>query len=254
MKKGKLWILSLLSFAVVIGGCGLSNTDTKQEDKEMAEDTQEVEEDKQEAEEDKQEAAEDKQDAAEEAQDIEAGEIDAQNDYPREIASDEIASYTQWIQDRENYGFVLSEYSRPEDVDLNQVLYTGAGLESRGLTEQETAQYLEITGQDEIYTDCAVLSTSQINDYLERKMDISIDDLTQEFGWVYLNDTDVWATEHGDTNYVQYQCVGGIQKDEDTYVLDMEPVDFEENGYYKASQLTLEKEDNDYNIVSNIYK
>ena len=77
----------------------------------------------------------------------------------RELTSEELRKFTQWINQVNNYGFLLSEYTQPQDVDLSQVFYIGAGIENTSLSEEEEAAYLKITGDEEIYTDCTRLTS-----------------------------------------------------------------------------------------------
>ena len=72
----------------------------------------------------------------------------------RDLTSEELREFTRWINQGSNcgnYGFLLSEYTRPEDVDLSQVFYAGAGIENMPLSEAERAEYLKITGDEEIH-------------------------------------------------------------------------------------------------------
>src|SRR5699024_1398566 len=108
-----------------------------------------------------------------------------------------------WIDKEDNYGnygLLLSEYTDPKAADLNQIFYTGAGMETEPLTEGEKQAYLEITGQPEIYTDMTCLTTSQINDFLESRLGYTLDEMTGSLDWTYLEETDVWVHQHGDTN------------------------------------------------------
>ena len=127
--------------------------------------------------------------------------------YPRELLRGELLAFTNWINQGDNYGnygFLLSEYTDPADADLNQILYTGAGMESQPLTSEEQQAYLKATGLPEISTDITRLTTSQINEFLERKLGLSMKDMRGDFDWVYLENTDAWVHEHGDTNYTPF--------------------------------------------------
>ena len=49
-----------------------------------------------------------------------------QESVSRDLTNEELREFTRWINQGSNYGnygFLLSEYTRPQDVDLNQVLY-----------------------------------------------------------------------------------------------------------------------------------
>lgn len=176
-------------------------------------------------------------------------------DMDRELTNEELREFTGWINQGSNYGnygFLLSEYTRPEDVDLNQALYIGAGIDTTPLSPEEETAYLEITGEEEIYTDCTRMTTDEINGVLEEKLGLSLNEMTQKLTWVYLPDTDAWVWQHGDTNYINFTCVSGRQTGEYTFELSCVPGD-ENYMPYPSSRLTLKKHGDGYQFVSNIY-
>lgn len=173
----------------------------------------------------------------------------------RELTNEELREFTRWINQGNNYGnygFLLSEYTRPEDVDLDQALYTGAGVDTTPLSEEEEKAYLEVTGDEEIYTDCTRMTTDEINGVLEEKLGLGLDDMTNKLDWVYLHDTDAWVWQHGDTNYMNFTCVSGKQIGKDTFELSCVPGD-ENYMPYPSSRLTLKKHGEGYQFLSNIY-
>ena len=147
---------------------------------------------------------------------------------------------------------MLFRSTRPEDVDLNQALYTGAGIDTTPLSPEEETAYLEITGEEEIYTDCTRMTTDEINGVLEEKLGLSLNEMTQKLTWVYLPDTDAWVWQHGDTNYINFTCVSGRQTGGYTFELSCVPGD-ENYMPYPSSRLTLKKHGDGYQFVSNIY-
>lgn len=166
------------------------------------------------------------------------------------LSAAELEQFTQWAQKQENYGLLMSDYADPHDANLHEIFYTGAGMESRQLTDEETQSYLMSTGSDEIYTDCTVLKAADIDAYLQRKLCVALDDVVASFDWVYLPATDVWVQEHGDTNYTKYECVSGQKTDAETYVLEFAPMESE---YYSKCRTTLKKVDGDYQVISNVF-
>lgn len=175
---------------------------------------------------------------------------------PRELKASELREFTDWINRGDhggNYGFLLSEYDRPQDMDLSQVFYAGAGLDCEPLSPEEQAAYLKETGQEEIYTDCTRLTSEQIEEFLNHRLGLSYEDMTHPLDWAYLPEYDIYVWEHGDTNYMNFTCVSGRQTGADTYELDCVPGDDMYTPYLSASRLTLKKSKTDYQPVSNIY-
>ena len=177
--------------------------------------------------------------------------------YPRELQRGELKAFTNWIDtadDRANYGFLLSEYEDPRELDLNQLLYTGAGMETPSLTEDERQAYLEITGQPEIYTDVVRLTTEQIDGFLEQKTGYALDEMTGPFDWTYLEETDAWVHQHGDTNYMPFTCVRGWETEKGSFELECVPGDGQLTpDLYPSCRLRLARHGDDYRVLSNAF-
>ena len=120
MKKIKrLWIASVCVL-LFLTGCKKEQDIQKQPD----------------AKEQEQENRSEEPDIEQAAENPETG-IEGQENVPRDLTSEELRGFTQWINGKSNYGFLLSEYTRPQDVDLSQVFYSGAGIETAPLSKAE---------------------------------------------------------------------------------------------------------------------
>lgn len=233
-RLNKLWLAAACGL-LLLTGCKKESEVQDQEETEQFEETK---------------AAETEQ----ESQTPEAGDP-KEGQEERDLTNEELREFTRWINQGSNYGnygFLLSEYTRPEDVDLEQALYTGAGVETTPLSAEEEKEYLKIIGEEEIYTDCTRMTTDEINGVLEEKLGLNLDDMTKKLQWPYLPDTDAWVWQHGDTNYMNFTCVSGKQISEDTFELNCVPGD-ENYMPYPSSRLTLKKHGDGYRFLSNIY-
>ncbi len=177
--------------------------------------------------------------------------------YPRELQRGELQAFTNWIDQEDNsgnYGLLLSEYTNPKNADLNQIFYTGAGMESEPLTDSEKQAYLKLTGLSEISTDMTRLTTGQINGFLEEKLGCTLDEMTGPFDWTYLEETDAWVHQHGDTNYTPFTCVGGQETEKGIYELECVPGGWESGvSVCPPSRLTLARHGDGYRVLSNVY-
>ncbi len=174
----------------------------------------------------------------------------------RDLTKQELQDFTIWINQGSNYGnygFLLSQYDRPQNVNLGEVFYSGAGLHCKPLSPEEERAYLKATGQEEIYTDCTRLTTSQINGFLEQKLGLTLKEMGRPFTWLYLPEFDIYVYEHGDTNYMHFTCVDGRQLEDGTYELDCVPGDGLYDPMISPCRLRLEKYRNDYRFLSNTY-
>ena len=177
--------------------------------------------------------------------------------YPRELQRGELQAFMNWIDQEDNsgnYGLLLSEYTNPKNADLNQIFYTGAGMESEPLTDSEKQAYLKLTGLSEISTDMTRLTTGQINGFLEEKLGCTLDEMTGPFDWTYLEETDAWVHQHGDTNYTPFTCVGGQETEKGIYELECVPGGWESGvSVCPPSRLTLARHGDGYRVLSNVY-
>ena len=59
-------------------------------------------------------------------------------DEPRRgLTEEELRGFEKYLNRIDNYGFLMSDYGSPEYINLNEVFYSGAGLEQSPLTEEE---------------------------------------------------------------------------------------------------------------------
>ena len=134
----------------------------------------------------------------------------------RELTQEELDFFSQYLSQADNYGFLLSSYTRPQDADLDMVFYSGAGMVMREMSQEELQALDEAVGL--FGTDVFRLTTEQINALLQEKTGYTLEEFTQ-FRWTYLPEYDCYYTEHGDTNRTTYTCTGG-RREGDLFYLD----------------------------------
>ena len=124
----------------------------------------------------------------------------------RKLSDEECLELQNYINETGNYGFLLSVYEKPQDLDAEQAFFIGAGLELRIPTEEEREAYMEATGGEET-VNLFGMSAQQVTDYLQYKAGVSLDELTHQPGWTYLEDYDTYYQCHGDeeTNVCEYE-------------------------------------------------
>lgn len=161
-----------------------------------------------------------------------------------ELTTAEIKQFTDFVNRPENNGFLLSQYDNAAGADLNQVFYNGAGMDTRPLSEEEQAAY-EAKGYS-VETDITRLSAEQIETFLRQKTGIGMADMTGGLDWVYLEDSDSYVFQHGDTNFCTFVCTGGTRTGE------LYELRFKAAGDYVSDCVTtLAKNGEDYRFVSN---
>lgn len=138
-------------------------------------------------------------------------------DNGRRLTSEELAAYTEWVQDVSNYGFLLSDWENPAQINLYQVFYCGAGISREG-TEEEKQAHMARWDQPEIYTDFWAMDKADVDALLTEKVGFTYDELVAEgnkgMEEDYYAETDSFCVEAGDTNYCEFLCTDGFM-DED---------------------------------------
>lgn len=164
------------------------------------------------------------------------------------LTEDELSFFSDFIQKMGNYGFLLSEYDTPEQVNLDEVFYSGAGIASE-MSQEEVEAYLAYTGQDEIYTDCIRISRENADAFLLEKLGIGLDEIPDGFPWIYLSEFDSYYHEAGDTNYMEHLCIDGTRSG-DIYTLHFRSND-RWGTFQNDYETQLQKVGDEYHFVSN---
>ena len=89
-------------------------------------------------------------------------------------------------------------------------------------SEEIIDAYLASIGETELFTDCTILTYTQIDDFLLAKTGYSLSDMTKSLNWEYVAQYDVFVHQHGDTNYITANCTGGRAVGPDLYEIDYE--------------------------------
>ena len=183
-----------------------------------------------------------------ESADLDRESADPDGEAPRQLKEEELRYFEQYLNQADNYGFLLSEYKTPEYLDLNEVFYSGASLEQSAMTGEERDAFLNAVGQTEIMTDMVRLDKKQIDAFLLDKTGFTLGQMKTGLGWVYLPQYDRYYTQHGDTNIRSFFCPKG-EADGNLY-----RIWCLSDGYTQFSQecmVTLKKESSGYQFLSN---
>lgn len=127
------------------------------------------------------------------------------------LTDQELAQWTAYVNARENNGFLLSFYDRPQQIDLGELFYSGCGLDQEELSPEETKEYLELTEMEEIYTDVIRITGEQIESVLKQRLGLTPADMEKPLEWCYLAASDAYVVQHGDTNAQNFTCISGTQ-------------------------------------------
>ena len=127
-----------------------------------------------------------------------------------------------YLNEDSSYGFLLSSYDIPEEIDLNQVFYSGAGYEQKELTKKEKELLLQRIPQDEISTPVVKVTDEQVDTLLRQKAGITYDEAKKSFkeedGWEHIGRMEAWYALRRDSNRMYAQCTDAWQQG-DLYII-----------------------------------
>ena len=132
------------------------------------------------------------------------------------LTEEHLAVLQDYLNEDSSYGFLLSTYERPQEIDLNQVFYSGAGFPQGELKDREKELLLERIPQDEIRIPVVKVTQDQIEELLDSKAGISSEDSVYSFeemeDWSHIGRYDAWYALRGDTNRKYITCTDGWQQ------------------------------------------
>lgn len=174
----------------------------------------------------------------------------------RGLTEEELQQFSDYVSQNENYGFLLSVYDTPADIVLDELFYSGAGMDTERVDDEEIAAYLKETGDEELYTGLTRLTGLQIDTFLQEKTGISYSQMKHPLTWIYLPEYDAYYWEHGDTNYQSFRCIAGSTEDGENFTLEVVPeAGYEgedQSGYHIIPyETTVKKSATGYQFVSN---
>lgn len=232
MKRRIAGNLAILASAVFLAACGTAESDTVQN-----RETETVEEITE---------ATEEQPASSEMDSEETDEPELEEF--RELTQEELDEFTRFIQERDAYGFLMSEYTDPSGVSLGEVFYSGAGF-SEEMSEEEVNAYLAACDQEEMYTDCIKVKRSDAQNLVQERLGCSLDSLDADQIGLYLSDYDAYYHECGDTNYMKFICESGLVNG-NVYTLVFK-ADTDMEFTFSHVQTILEKTENGYQFIAN---
>lgn len=160
----------------------------------------------------------------------------------RNLTPEELERFTAFVQNLENYGFLLSSYDEPADIDLDELFYNGAGVAVSGISKEEREAFASAAYQ-EFQTDKLKMKAAQVDGFLRRKTGLTLNQMNKKLSWIYLPEYDSYYTEVGGTNLILFTCEEGKIEGDKVYLTCTDSI--------YESHLTLEKDGDEYLFVAN---
>lgn len=128
------------------------------------------------------------------------------------LSEERLTEIETYLNAEENNGFVsMNEYSCPEEVSLFDALYGGAGIGvgSWEWTEEEVQDYMTAIGWEELYIPVLRFKREDVEALLQKKLGISLADLTRDIDMLYIEKYDAYYHAHSDTQYQPVEVLSG---------------------------------------------
>lgn len=148
--------------------------------------------------------------------------ITVPNGKMNDISQEEMATFTEYFAKTENNGFLCSTYDSKEKINLDELFYNGAGIQLEDTDDIKEA-YKTQTGATIMDLDFIAITKTQMDTFLQDKMGIGLNDVEKKpEAYIYVEASDAYCKEVGDTNYIMVSCVSGQKDRSGNYVLQFE--------------------------------
>lgn len=128
------------------------------------------------------------------------------------LSEERLTEIEAMLNDEENNGFVsMNEYTCPEEVSLYDALYNGAGIGvgSWEWTDEEVQEYIADIGWEEMYIPVLRFARADVEALVQKKLGISIADLTKDIDLSYSQKYDTYYHAHSDSQYQPVEVLSG---------------------------------------------
>ena len=128
------------------------------------------------------------------------------------LSEERLTEIETMLNAEENNGFVsMNEYTCPEEVSLFDALYSGAGIGvgSWEWSEEEQNDYLVAAEWEEWYISALRFKREDVEALLQKKLGISLADLTKDIDMLYVEKYDAYYHAHSDTQYQPVEVLSG---------------------------------------------
>ncbi len=134
-----------------------------------------------------------------------------------ELSEDELDEFTNLFNSEEYNGFLKESYSSPEQINWDSVLEFGAGILAQNVSEDEISDYLEYTGEKELYGELFTIRKSDFDEYVSKHTGLN-SVAADALSWDYVEEHESYYKIYWTSHQNQYTCVSG-EKVGDNYEL-----------------------------------
>ncbi len=158
----------------------------------------------------------------------------------------ELDFFTEYLNKSENNGFMTCSYTKPSQIDLDDVIYDGAGLLKipEGTEKAEIKKLQNVNAPAEYKK----LLVTEIDKLLNEKAGLLVRQLDKKPEAMYIAKYDSYYTMHTDTKLEIKKVVSGTVSDDEIYSIKYIKDSVESDAW----QVNLKKVNDTYMFISNM--
>lgn len=150
-------------------------------------------------------------------------------------------------------GFLTYAFTNPSEINWDEVIFNGAGINKKNISQKEIDEFLKLTDSDELNTDLLAIDKNDLLTYMKEKAGVDRQDVNLfELDWIISDKYNCLYAEHGDTNFIPVECIKGV-KNGSEITLDFKPTNDEGYGVLDVNPdriITIEETDTGYRVKS----
>ena len=136
------------------------------------------------------------------------------------LTEDEMGQLQDFFNQPDNYGFTLSSYKTPDEIDWGKVFAYGAGIENCEYSQEALDAYLEADEYyDSVEYDVIALSGDDIRAFVETKTGKTDFDVASVDGFTYVESFDILFAQVSDTYDRNVSCLDGVKSGDSIQVV-----------------------------------
>lgn len=139
------------------------------------------------------------------------------NYFNENISQEELENFNTYFNLTENNGFLMSKYNNSDEIDINEVFYTGGNIKEN-LTDEEKKNFFDFLNVKEMHLPIIAISKQNAENFFYKKTGEKLNNIEEKLNkWYYNEGSNKFCRVKGDTNYKEIQCSKGKKIDEKTY-------------------------------------
>lgn len=130
------------------------------------------------------------------------------------LSEAELKQFQEYLNQPDNYGFTVSLYKTPDEIDMDWVFAFGAGIKNCDYSEEALNAYLEADDEfDSVEYDVIALAGDDVRSLIEAKTGIADYDVSKIDGYTYVEEYDILFSQVSDYYDKDLICYEGVKND-----------------------------------------